>query len=179
MPSWTKKLENHSEIEILTIETTICKNEIFVAGIYRPRNLSGTGCTTNLEFIISKVSNKYEKLILISKWLRVIQFWINFWICLNFSSLNCSDLGDSHKESSTQKIFSTERKKLLMLTRKTHFFKQKKRSLRPPERTDFLPKEKFLILTQKTIFHARRKIFLYFTEKIICFLEKNKFYKRK
>ena len=58
------KIENPSDIEILTIEMTIRKNKILVAGIYKPPNLSETHFTTNPETIISKLSNKYEKLIL-------------------------------------------------------------------------------------------------------------------
>ena len=46
------------------IEITISKNEILVAGIYKPPNLSETDFTTSLETIISKLSNSYEKLIL-------------------------------------------------------------------------------------------------------------------
>ena len=58
------KIENPSDIEILAIEMTIRKNKILVAGIYKPSNLSETHFTTNPETIISKLSNKYEKLIL-------------------------------------------------------------------------------------------------------------------
>ena len=58
------KIENPSDIEILTIEMTIRKNKILVAGIYKPLNLSETHFTTNPETITSKLSNKYEKLIL-------------------------------------------------------------------------------------------------------------------
>ena len=61
--SHTIKIENPSDIEILTIEITIHKNKILVAGIYKPPYLSKTDFTTNLEIIISKLSNKYEKLI--------------------------------------------------------------------------------------------------------------------
>ena len=64
LPSRTIKIENLSDIEILTIEITIRKNKILLAGIYKPLNLSETDFTTNLETIISKLSNKYEKLIL-------------------------------------------------------------------------------------------------------------------
>ena len=65
LPSQTIKIENPSDMEILTIEITIRKNKILVAGIYKPPNLSETNFTTNLEtIIISKLSNKYEKLIL-------------------------------------------------------------------------------------------------------------------
>ena len=64
LPSRTIKLENPSDIEILTIEITTSKNKILVAGIYKPPNLSETDFTTNLETIISQLSNKYEKLIL-------------------------------------------------------------------------------------------------------------------
>ena len=58
------KIENHSDIEIVTIETTIRKNKIPFAWIYKPPNLSETNFTTNLETIIRELSNKYEKLIL-------------------------------------------------------------------------------------------------------------------
>ena len=64
MPSRTIKIENFPDIEILTIEITISKNKILVAGIYKPPNLSETNFTTNLETVISKLSNKYKKLIL-------------------------------------------------------------------------------------------------------------------
>ena len=64
LPSRPIKIENPSDIEILTIEVTIRKNKILVAGIYKPPNLSETDFTTNLETIISKLSNSYEKLIL-------------------------------------------------------------------------------------------------------------------
>ena len=64
MPSRTIKIENPSDIEILTIEVTIRKNKFLVAGIYKPPNLSETDFTTSLETIISKLSNSYEKSIL-------------------------------------------------------------------------------------------------------------------
>ena len=64
LPIQTIKIENHPDIEILTIAITIGKNKILVAGIYKPPNLSETYFTTNLETIISKLSYKYEKLIL-------------------------------------------------------------------------------------------------------------------
>ena len=48
----------------MTIELTIHKNKIFVAGIYKPPNFSETDFTACLETIISKLSNSYEKLIL-------------------------------------------------------------------------------------------------------------------
>ena len=48
---------------MLTIEITIHKNKIIVAEIYKPPNLSETDFTTNLGTIISKLSNKYKKLI--------------------------------------------------------------------------------------------------------------------
>ena len=64
LPSQAIKIENPSDIEILTIEITIHKNKILVAGIYKPPNLSETDFTTNVETIISKPSNKHEKLIL-------------------------------------------------------------------------------------------------------------------
>ena len=63
LPSLTLKIENRSDIEILTIEITIRKNKILVAGIYKPPNPSETDFTTNLETIISMLSNNYEKLI--------------------------------------------------------------------------------------------------------------------
>ena len=64
LPSRTIKIDNLSDIEILTIEITIRKSKILVAGIYKPPNLSETDFTTSLETIISKLSNSYEKLIL-------------------------------------------------------------------------------------------------------------------
>ena len=64
MPSQTIKIENPSDIEILAIEITISKNKILAAGIYKPPNLSETDFTTGTETIISKLSNSYEKLIL-------------------------------------------------------------------------------------------------------------------
>ena len=54
LPSRPIKIENPSDIEILTIEITIRKNKILVAGIYKPPNLSETDFTTNLGTIISK-----------------------------------------------------------------------------------------------------------------------------
>ena len=65
LPSRTIKIENPSDIKIPTTEMTIHKNKILVAGIYKPPNHSETDLTTNLETIISKLPNKYEKLILI------------------------------------------------------------------------------------------------------------------
>ena len=64
MLSRTIKIEKPSDIEILTIEITLHKSKILAAGIYKPPNLSETDFTTNNETIISKLSNKYEKLIL-------------------------------------------------------------------------------------------------------------------
>ena len=58
------KIENLSDIEILDIEITIRKNIVLVGGIYKSPNLSETDFTANLETIISKLSNKSEKLIL-------------------------------------------------------------------------------------------------------------------
>ena len=46
------------------MEITKRKNKILVTGIYKSPNLSETDFTTNFETIISKPSNKYEKLIL-------------------------------------------------------------------------------------------------------------------
>ena len=46
------------------MEITICKNKNLVAGLFKPPNLSETDFTTSLETIISKLSNSYEKLIL-------------------------------------------------------------------------------------------------------------------
>ena len=66
LPSRTIKIDNLSDIEILTIEITIRKNKILVAGIYKPLSLSETGFTISLEAIISKPSNSYEKLILMA-----------------------------------------------------------------------------------------------------------------
>ena len=63
LPSGTIKVENPSDIAILTTKITIRKNKILAAGIYKPPNLSETNFTTNLETIISKLSNHYEKLI--------------------------------------------------------------------------------------------------------------------
>ena len=65
LPSHTIKIENPSDIEILTIEITIRRNKILVAEIYKPPNLSETNFTANLETIISKLSNNYQKLILV------------------------------------------------------------------------------------------------------------------
>ena len=62
LPSLTMKIEKPSYIEIMTIEITICKNKILVAGIYKPPNLRETNFTTNLETIIRKPSNKYGKI---------------------------------------------------------------------------------------------------------------------
>ena len=64
LPSWTIKIENAPGIEILIMEITICKNKNLVAGLLKPPNLSETDFTTSLETIISKLSNSYEKLIL-------------------------------------------------------------------------------------------------------------------
>ena len=64
LPSRTMKIENPPDIEILTIDITIHKNKFLVAGIYKPPNLRETNFTTNLETILSKLSNKYEKIIL-------------------------------------------------------------------------------------------------------------------
>ena len=64
MPSRFIKIENPSDIEILTTEITIRKNKIPFAGIYEPPNLSETDFATSFETIISKLSNSYEKLIL-------------------------------------------------------------------------------------------------------------------
>ena len=49
LPSQTIKIENPSDIEILTIEITIRKNKILVAGICKPPNLSETDFTTSLK----------------------------------------------------------------------------------------------------------------------------------
>ena len=64
LPSRTIKIENPSNIEILIIEITIRKYKILVERIYKPPNLSENDFTIYLETIISKLSNKYEKLIL-------------------------------------------------------------------------------------------------------------------
>ena len=64
LPSRTIKFENPSDIEIMTIEITISKNKILVAGIYKPPNLSETDLTTSLDTVISKLSNSSEKLTL-------------------------------------------------------------------------------------------------------------------
>ena len=52
LPSQTLKIENPSDIEILTVKITIRKNKILVAGIYKPPNLSETDFATNLETIL-------------------------------------------------------------------------------------------------------------------------------
>ena len=59
------KMENPADIDILTIEMTIRKNKILFTWIYKLPNLSETDFTTSLETIISRLSNIYEKLILI------------------------------------------------------------------------------------------------------------------
>ena len=48
----------------MTIEITIRKIKTLVAGIYKPLNISENNFTASLETITSKISNKYEKLIL-------------------------------------------------------------------------------------------------------------------
>ena len=53
----TRKTGNPSEIEILTIEITIRKNQILVAGIDKPPNLSETNFTISLKIIIKKIFN--------------------------------------------------------------------------------------------------------------------------
>ena len=58
------KIENPSDSELLTIEMTKRKNKILVGGIYKPPNLNENHFTTNPETIINKLSNKYEKSIL-------------------------------------------------------------------------------------------------------------------
>ena len=63
-PSRTIKIENPSDIEILTIEITIRKNKISFAGIYKPPNLSENDFATSFETIINKIWNSYEKWIL-------------------------------------------------------------------------------------------------------------------
>ena len=50
LPSRPIKIENPSDIEILTIEI-IRKNKILVAGIYKPPNLSETDFTTSLKLL--------------------------------------------------------------------------------------------------------------------------------
>ena len=64
LTSPTIKVGNLSAIDIRTIEITIRKNKILVGGIHKPPNLSETCFTTSLETIISKLSNSYERLIL-------------------------------------------------------------------------------------------------------------------
>ena len=59
------KMENPADIDILTIEMTIRKNKILFTWIYKLPNLSETDFTTSLETMISRLSNIYEKLILI------------------------------------------------------------------------------------------------------------------
>ena len=61
LPSRSIKIENPSGIEILTIEITIRKNKIPVAGIYKPPDFSETNFTASLETIIGKLSNRYQK----------------------------------------------------------------------------------------------------------------------
>ena len=58
------KMENPGDIDILTIEMTIRENKILFTWIYKLPNLSETDFTTSLETIISRLSNIYEKLIL-------------------------------------------------------------------------------------------------------------------
>ena len=55
LPSRTIKIENPSDIGILTIKIRIHKNKTLVAGIYKPTNLSETDFITNLETIVSKL----------------------------------------------------------------------------------------------------------------------------
>ena len=57
-------MENPADIDILTIEMTIHKNKILFTWIYKLPNLSETDFTTSLETMISRLSNIYEKLIL-------------------------------------------------------------------------------------------------------------------
>ena len=47
------------------MEITICKNAILVARIYKLPNLGKTDFIASLEILLSKLSNKYEKLIVI------------------------------------------------------------------------------------------------------------------
>ena len=86
LPSRTIKIEKLSDIEILTIEITIHKNKILVARIYKPPNLRETDFTTSLETIISKLSNNYEKLILMGHFNMTTsnQFWVSLWVRLHF-----------------------------------------------------------------------------------------------
>ena len=65
LTSRTIKIENPSDIEVVTIEITTRKNKIVVPEIYKPPNLSETDFATSFETIISNLSNQYEKLILI------------------------------------------------------------------------------------------------------------------
>ena len=60
------KVENPSDIEILTIEITINKDKVLVAGIYKPPNLSETDSTTSLGTALIKLSNEHAKLILVT-----------------------------------------------------------------------------------------------------------------
>ena len=64
LPRWTIKIENPSNTQIMTIEITVRKIKTLVAGIYKPLNISENNFTASLETITSKLSNKYEKLIL-------------------------------------------------------------------------------------------------------------------
>ena len=54
-PRWTVKIEYPSDIEILTIEITISKIKILVAGTHKPSSLSETDFTTNTKNIISEL----------------------------------------------------------------------------------------------------------------------------
>ena len=60
LPCWIIKVENLRDIEILIKEIAIRIN----AGIYKAPNLSEIDFTISHETIVSKLSNKYEKLIL-------------------------------------------------------------------------------------------------------------------
>ena len=64
LPSRIIKIENPSDTEILTIEITMRKYKILVAGIYKPPNLSETDFTTYLETIISKYQISMKNLFL-------------------------------------------------------------------------------------------------------------------
>ena len=65
LPSWSIKIENFSDVDlpITEIEIAICKNKILVAGIYKPPNLIEAHFNTSLETVVSKLKNRYEKII--------------------------------------------------------------------------------------------------------------------
>ena len=56
LSSWTIKIENPSDIEILTTEITKRKNKIGAAGIYKPTKLSVVDFDTRLETIMRDIN---------------------------------------------------------------------------------------------------------------------------